>query len=199
MGCCAGVHVEYRPPPDFLENHSFFQSFTYCSSACIFKEAGVSSDVVIYISQSFMVTNAWNCISKSFVTQPFAIIQLFVVSINWHCLSVSGCRLYISVIHFSTHLLRIYAVSEQPCIFALTPIPLRLIAFKCVQESEGERGRDSDTLMGFIKVNLNTLTVWAWTSKLSLHSTANYSGHPSNTQAGESLNWLNWMTEMFVL
>lgn len=64
--------------------------------------------------------------------------------------------------------------------YALILIPPSLRGSKC------ERGRDRDTLMGFIKVNLNTLRVWVWTSKPTLPSIANYSGHSSNSQTGES-------------
>lgn len=154
--------------------HSFTINlmFTYWNSAHTFKEPAVSSDVAV--SQSFMLTKTWNCIWKSFVTQPSATIWFphSFSSINLPSLSVSKCQ-------FIDSLTQNLCSVEQPCILCPHTDSSEAIACKC------ERGRDSDTLMGFIKVNLNTLTVWAWTSKPSLHSTANYSGHPSNSQAGK--------------
>ena len=72
-----------------------------------------------------------------------------------------------------TLLLFFYAVPGQPCV-----LPLVLL-------TQDESQRVSHTIMGFIKVKLNTLTVCARTSKPNQRFSANHSGHPSEDGAAQ--------------
>lgn len=56
MGRCVAVHVEYRPPPDFLTNHSFFYDPARVQLLPAHsKKPAVSGDAEIHISQSFKI------------------------------------------------------------------------------------------------------------------------------------------------
>lgn len=103
-----------------------------------------------------MVTKAWNCICKSLITNPVPpAVYLFLYSSQSIFSSPSSPSTSSRLPH------------RFSCIASSYFLPSHafFLGSYLVNLCEKERGRDGETLMGF---NLNTLTVWAWTSKRSL-------------------------------